>query len=89
MEPEITVYGTDTCEDTQRTRAYLDRRQIAYTYVNIEKDENAERKVVEWNRGRRITPTVVIAGNGHTVRLAEPSDAQLERILGSRDLSAA
>ncbi len=89
MEAEIVVYGADWCEDTQRTRKYLDARGLEYTYVNLDKDENAERKVIEWNGGRRLTPTVVIAGGGRTQRLTEPEDSELEAALESQGFAPA
>lgn len=33
---EITVYGADWCGWTKKQRAYLDRKKLAYTYVNCE-----------------------------------------------------
>lgn len=89
MMPEITVYGTDWCEDTQRTREHLNRRGIPYTYVNLDKDADAERKVKEWNGGRKLTPTVVVAGSGRTQRLAEPEDYALDNVLGTYGLAPA
>ncbi len=88
MEPEISVYGTDACEDTQRTRQHLDARGIPYRYINIEKDESAEEKVKEWNHGKRLTPTVVISGNGRTQRLSEPENEELDSVLNQRESAA-
>ncbi len=81
MDPEILVYGVDQCEDTQRTRQHLDQRGIPYSYINLDKDEDADRKVKEWNGGRRLTPTVVISGAGRTQRLVEPDNSQLDTAL--------
>lgn len=81
MLPEICIYGVDQCEDTQRTRQYLNRRGIPYTYINLDKDSDADRKVREWNHGSRITPTVVIGGNGRTRRLVEPDNEELAAVL--------
>jgi thioredoxin reductase (NADPH) len=84
MQPEITIYGVDRSPDTRRARTHLDQRRIAYRYVNMEKDEQAERKVIEWNRGERVTPTVVISGNGRTRRLAAPSDEELDAAISEQ-----
>ncbi len=89
MLPEIRVYGVDYCEDTQRTRQHLERRGIPYAYVNLDKDSDADRKVKEWNGGRRITPTVVIAGNGRTRRLAEPANEELDVALHEQGVEPA
>jgi glutaredoxin len=81
MQPEISIYGFDTCEVTRRARAHLDRRDIGYRYVNLDKDDTAKRKVLEWNRGSLLTPTVVVSGNGCTRRLAQPSNEELDVII--------
>jgi glutaredoxin len=79
--PEICVYGVDDCEDTQRTRRHLGELGIAFTYINLDKDTDADRKVREWNSGWRLTPTVVIAGRGRTKRLVEPKNGELDDAL--------
>ena len=88
MQDRIVVYGADWCPDTQRTRRHLESRGVHYDYVNVERDENADRQVKEWNGGRRVTPTVVLpSGNVVTGenRLAAPSDAELDsRLEGVR-----
>ena len=81
MQGEISVYGTDHCEDTTRTRRHLDELGIFYRYINIDKDDSAERKVHEWNGGKRITPTVVVSGSGITRRLSEPQNQELDQAL--------
>ncbi len=81
MDPEVLVYGVDQCEDTQRTRRHLNQRGVPYTYINLDKDADADRKVKEWNSGRRITPTVVIAGAGKKIWLTEPDNAELDAAL--------
>ena len=84
MQPEITIYGVDSCQVTARARLHLDRRKIAYRYVNLDKDKHALRKVVEWNRGKPITPTIVISGNGRTRRLAGPSHEELDAVISEQ-----
>jgi len=81
MQPEVSIYGFDTCEGTLHARRHLDYRSIDYRYVNLDKDECAMRKVREWNRGSLLTPTVVISGNGRTRRLAQPSPHELDAII--------
>ncbi len=81
---EIIVYGVDTCADTLRTRKHLDQKGIRYQYVNLEQDEQADQQVKEWNGGRRITPTVLVKGAVRTVRLAEPTNEELDDALQQR-----
>lgn len=84
MENPITVYGTDTCKDTNRTRRHLDEMGATYRYVNIESDPEAERKVREWNEGKRATPIVVFGDESD--RLSVPSDSMLDAELDRRGL---
>ncbi len=71
----IMVYGVADCEDTQRSRALLDRIQVPYTYVALEQDSEATEQVKGWNGGARKTPTIVFPDGR---RLVEPSDTELE-----------
>jgi glutaredoxin len=74
----LTVYGRDTCEDTQRSRALLDARAVPYRYVNLDLDEAALSLLHV--AGYRATP--VIHGPTGPV-LMEPSDEELIAFLGA------
>jgi len=78
MDSAVTVYGTDTCEDTKRTRRHLEELGIEYRYVDLEHDPEADRMVKRLHGGRRITPTVVISSSGRSVTLTEPGNPQLD-----------
>jgi mycoredoxin len=56
----------------------LDEQQVPYTEVNIDEDEDAARRVEQWNQGNRTIPTLDIDG---TI-LTNPSPAQLRQVLG-------
>ena len=72
--PEITVYGTSTCNDCRRSTRLLDDLEVAYRWINIETDPVATALVLELNHGARVIPTIVFADGSF---LAEPSDAEL------------
>jgi|SRR5689334_1776932 len=74
MRKEIVVYGADWCEDTQRTRTFLQSSGLPYRYINIENDERAREWVLRQNDGTQKTPTVDLGG----LVLSVPSDAVLE-----------
>lgn len=88
MQPDIRLYGIDQCKNTTRTRRQLNALGIPYTYINLDKDEDADRKVREWNGGRRITPTVIIARDGQTVRLVAPDSEALDAAIADRDFDS-
>jgi mycoredoxin len=89
MSAFIAVYGTDWCGETQRTRHHLDQLGIPYQYVNLDEDESAERKVIEWNGGKRLTPTVVISSPAGTNRLCEPEDLGIDCVLARHEMPEA
>ena len=88
MSERITVYGADWCGDTRRTLRQLDRRGIAYDYVDVDDDAEGEKKVLEFSRGRRRIPLVEIASDdGKTTSLAVPTEGELEQALQSAQCS--
>jgi glutaredoxin len=74
MSNGVVVYGTDWCEDTQETRQHLDSQNVAYQYVNIEQDSQAQKWVLDQNDNQQKTPTVNVSG----FVLSEPSNAELD-----------
>ena len=82
MGERITVYGADWCGDTHRTLRQLDKLGHDYDYIDIEQDEQGEKKVIEFNRGKRRIPMVEIASdNGDPTRLSVPSATELDQAL--------
>ena len=55
----IIVYGTNWCGDCLRTRRVLDKREIQYEWINIDRDQQAEQFVLQHNNGLRSVPTIV------------------------------
>ena len=82
MGERITVYGADWCGDTHRTLRQLDKLGHDYDYIDIEQDKEGEKKVIEFNRGKRRIPMVEIASdNGDPTRLSVPSATELDQAL--------
>ncbi len=77
--PTIKVYGTNWCGDCWRARRYLDQNKIAYDFINVDGDKEAEQFVKTTNRGMRSVPTIVFADGSI---LVEPSNKQLAEKLG-------
>ncbi|RSM36274.1 NrdH-redoxin [Amycolatopsis balhimycina DSM 5908] len=71
---KLTVYGADWCPDVKRSRALLDREGVEYSYVDVEADADAERRVRELQDGARRIPTIVWEDGTF---LVEPSDEEL------------
>ncbi len=75
----IVIYGTTWCGDCRRAVDILDRYQVHYQFINIDQDKNAEKLVIEHNRGYRSVPTIIFPDGSI---LVEPSTTQLMRQLG-------
>ncbi|MEA2570224.1 MAG: mycoredoxin [Acidobacteriota bacterium] len=82
MAEQIRVYGADWCGDTVRTLRHLDRSGVQYDYIDIDSDTAGEKKVIEFNKGKRRIPMVEIGTDGAT-KLSVPTDAELDRALKS------
>jgi glutaredoxin-like protein len=78
-ENELTVYATRWCGDCRRARQFLDDHQIAYRWVDIDGDREAEALVRRVNRGNRSVPTLLFPDGS---MLVEPSPRELAQHLG-------
>lgn len=78
MAERVTVYGTDWCGDTVRTLRHLDKSGVRYDYINIDEDESAEKKVIEFNKGKRRVPLVEISSDNGMKSLSVPSASEID-----------
>ena len=74
VNAKITVYGTEWCSDCHRAKTVLERHQVAYDWIDVDKDADSREYVLQINGGRRIVPTIVFEDGSI---LVEPSDAEL------------
>ena len=58
----IKVYGADWCSDCRIAKNFLKSKDIEFEYIDIIDDEQAIAFVEQVNNGRRVIPTLVIAG---------------------------
>lgn len=75
----ITMYGADWCGDCRRAKSFLERNDVAYTYVDLVEHPLLIEEVLERNDGARSIPVIVFSDGSH---LTEPSDADLATKLG-------
>ncbi len=73
------MYGTTWCPDCARSKRFLDKRSLAYDWVDIEAVPEAPDIVRDLNKGLQVVPTIVLP-DGRV--LAEPSDRELAAALG-------
>ena len=69
------MYGAMWCGDTRRARKWLDDKNVAYEWVDVDKSPEGEQIVKTINSGNRSIPTIVFADGSH---LTEPSNLKLE-----------
>jgi glutaredoxin-like protein len=71
----VTMYGADWCGDCRRSKRFMEENDVAFTYIDVEKDLSAADKVVEINGGAKSIPVIVFEDGTH---LTEPSDNDLK-----------
>jgi len=69
------MYGADWCGDCRRSKRFMEENDVAFTYIDVEKDLSAADKVVEINGGAKSIPVIVFEDGTH---LTEPSDNDLK-----------
>jgi glutaredoxin len=86
MHNEIKIYGEDSCPDTRNVLAYLDSQGLNYNYVRIDNDARAEERVIEYNDGKRVMPTIELISQGNTRVLSNPEIEELADAIESAGL---
>ena len=79
-KPVLKLYGANWCPDCRNTKRFLGEQGVAYDWIDIDADEDANRRIAELNNGKRVIPTIELDGDV----LVNPSDAQLAERLGLR-----
>ena len=80
---EIKLYGADWCPDCRRAKAFLKENNIEYTFIDVDLDESATKKVESINNGKRIIPTIIINGKSYT----NPDNVKLSEVLGINEMA--
>ncbi|MFT5336856.1 MAG: thioredoxin reductase (NADPH) [Luteibaculaceae bacterium] len=79
---KIELYGADWCPDCRRAKSFLNDNSIAFTFIDVDKDDKATQKVETINNGKRIIPTLLINDKPFT----NPSNIELSRLLGINEV---
>ena len=75
MAEQIIIYGTTWCWGSKRVRSILEKGNIPFSWIDIDKDDEAARIVMGINHGNRSVPTIAFPDGSY---LVEPSDAELK-----------
>lgn len=79
MTENIVMYGADWCGDCRRSKAFLERHGVAFTYVDLEERPEEMQTVIARNGGMRSIPVIVFDDGSH---LTEPTNDALATKLG-------
>ncbi len=79
MPDELIVYGADWCLQAVRTARFLEKKQIPFTWIDVDQSQEASARVRSINNGNRSIPTLVFE-DGTT--LTEPGLKELAETLG-------
>lgn len=82
MAEQVKIYGADWCGDTRRSLRVLETAGVKFDYINVDDNAEGEKKVIEFNKGKRRIPLVEIATETGTQSLSVPSDSELKKALG-------
>jgi mycoredoxin len=77
---QIKIYGTTWCPDCFRAKQVFERFKITFTWIDIEKDEQALAYVQKVNGGYQSVPTIVFPDGSI---LVEPGNKMLENKLNA------
>ncbi len=77
---QVTMFTTTWCGYCRQLKRLMDREQIGYAEVDIERDEAAAHRVEQANGGNQTVPTLLF-GDGST--LTNPSIAEVKAKLAS------
>jgi thioredoxin reductase (NADPH) len=57
-QPNVTVYGSHSCPDTERAVKFLDGKQIAYEFKDVDESPEYNDYIAGLNNGKRVMPTI-------------------------------
>jgi glutaredoxin 3 len=61
-EDKVIIFGQDLCPYTSDARADYSRRKVPFEYVNVLKDPEGLKRMLEYTDSRRSIPVIVEAG---------------------------
>lgn len=78
MAPTIKLYGTERCHKTHYYKTFLNRKELEFMFLDVEKNEIFAEELRQLYENRRLNfPTITIGSK----KLRNPSDSELEKWL--------
>ncbi len=72
-QPNVTVYGSHTCPDTERALKFLASKDVPVEFKDVDKSPEFNDYIAVLNQGKRVMPTIQI----NNVDYFNPSEADL------------
>jgi len=82
-QPNITLYGTQRCHKTKYYQSYLDKLQLKYSFLDVEKNVAFAEELRSLYQNRKLNfPTITIGSK----KLRNPNDNDLMKWLKKQEL---
>jgi thioredoxin reductase (NADPH) len=59
-QPNVTIYGSHACPDTESVLRHLDDKQIPYEFKDVDQSPEYNDYIAGLNQGKRVMPTIRI-----------------------------
>jgi thioredoxin reductase (NADPH) len=78
-QPNVTIYGSRQCSDTNRVTEHLDAKQVPYEFKDVDESPEYNEFIAGLNHGKRVMPTIRI--NNETY--INPPLSKLDEVLAA------
>jgi thioredoxin reductase (NADPH) len=79
-QPNITVYGSRQCGDTNRVTQHLDAQQVPYEFKDVDESPEYSAYIAGLNHGKRVVPTIRI----NNATYINPELSKLDEIVAAQ-----
>lgn len=76
-QPNVSVYGSRTCPDTNRATEYLDGQGVPYEFKDVDQNPEYNDFIAGLNHGKRVMPTIRVENSN----LINPSQTELAQAI--------
>jgi len=83
-QPNVTIYGSRKCSDTNRATRHLDAKQVPYEFKDVDESPEYSDYIAGLNGGKRVMPTIRI--NNETY--INPDLSKLDEVLAAESPEA-
>jgi glutaredoxin len=59
-QPNVSVYGSKTCPDSNRATEYLDSQGVPYEFKDVDENPEFNAYIADLNSGKRVMPTIQV-----------------------------